>query len=521
MKRTGDHGAVQPDARERLLKADELLKAGQPDAALVELQAVAASYSQRGAPLKAVAVLRQAVRVKPDNPDVHLQYGEVLTVLRMKEDAAREFASACQLLEASGRYGDWLNGLRRLIALDEDNLHGRLQLAEALARAGRAEESAKTFKALADWLLRRDEIADWELVAERALVQDPDDTTLAHDLALHYVRSGKHAMALSKLAICYEAGAVSAELLELSIDTLEALGQLEKAALVCRELLRMCRRTGLHDEADKALQRLYSLDPSDPEAAEAVGAMQGGVAEGTVLALEAGASGQTGRHRQMRATQTAHPRFDSQVMAALKASDIEAAKAAQATALPQVTPRRLVEPSVATPSAVQTAAPTAVPTVVARPPAQVPAASQPAPVAMQAAQVQVQAAPAAVLLALDDDPGFGEVDHTVLSDPLLSSPLRGSELSSDSPSSQEPVASTRRRSASLPRPRLTRRMGTATDLPTTLREMSKDISTLEFFISGGYVEAAAALLDALEKRHPDRPELMVFRARVDKMRQGG
>ena len=171
-------------------------------------------------------------------------------------------------------------------------------------------------------LLRRDEITDWEQVAERALVQDPDDTTLAHDLALHYVRSGKHAMALSKLAICYEAGAVSAELLELSIDTLEALGQLEKAAMVCRELLRMCRRTGLHDEADEALLRLYTLDPSDPEAAAAVGGAAGAVAEGTVLDLEAGSSGQTGRHRQMRATQTAHPRFDSQMMAALKESGL-------------------------------------------------------------------------------------------------------------------------------------------------------------------------------------------------------
>jgi hypothetical protein len=82
-----------------------------------------------------------------------------------------------------------------------------------------------------------------------------------------------------------------------------------------------------------------------------------------------------------------------------------------------------------------------------------------------------------------------------------------------------PVVSARRRSNSLPRPRLARRPGTASELPTTIRDMSKDLGTLEFFIERGFYESAVALLDALQKRHPDSVELRAYRQRIETMQR--
>ncbi len=608
--------AASLETRERLIRVDELQKSGHIDEAVLELLAVAAQYSSRAAPVKAVAVLRQAVRMKPDNPDVRMAYGEVLLQLRMAEDAAREYAAACQLLETAGRYGEWLEVLRRLLSMDQDNLHGRLLLAEALSRANRTQESAESFRALAELLLQRGEIDDWEKIAERLLFHDPADNTTAHDLALHYVRSGRHAEALAKLILCYEAVPNDAELLELIIDALEALGQPDKAAVICRELLRTYQRTGLQDEAEQALKRLYSLDPSDPEARTFMGVLEPEVAANTVIELDAAAPPIRKQRRPTSSMQSAHPAFDSDrtshlappvqtvptrrpsmripsegfaqtaiarptgpvpvmELGAWEEPEPPQGRPVQAphisvpqTSRPSVQPqqRPMAKPQPSQGEAVRpvvTARPAVAPTQArqdtpprAQPPAAkssvAQAANPPAPTnngldwgdaptrrpaqAPVVRQTHVQALdvlssmdeedeelPADNSWQDDDEADFDQVeDRTIVQDPrealmalgLLQPPANAPVAEA------EPVASTRRRSNSLPRPRLARRVGTMTELPTAARDMSKDLSTLDFFIERGFYESAVALLDALQKRHPDHPELAGYRSRIERMARG-
>ncbi len=85
------------------------------------------------------------------------------------------------------------------------------------------------------------------------------------------------------------------------------------------------------------------------------------------------------------------------------------------------------------------------------------------------------------------------------------------------PSAAQPVVSARQRSNSLPRPRLARRVGTVSELPTAVRDMTKDINTLEFFIERGFYDSAVALLDELCKRHPDSAQLRAYRSRIERM----
>ncbi|MSP91181.1 MAG: hypothetical protein EXR79_05170 [Myxococcales bacterium] len=654
--------------RDRLQRVDALQQQGKIDEAVKELLEVSAIYVQRSAPVKAVAVLRQAVRLKPDNSEVRVAYGDVLMQLRMVEDAVREYSTACAQLETHGRYGEWLDVLRRVMTLDADNLAGRLQLAEALSRAGMTVEAAGQFRTLAELLLERGETEDWEQVAERLLYHDEADATTAHDLALHYVRTGRHAEALGKLALCYDVVPNDAELLDLIIDTLQMLGQHEKAAVICRELVRTCRRNGLQDPANTALQRLYFLDPDDPEAREHVGVLRGSMEAGFVIELQSGGVGPPQRAAPPRPVAAARtvpaagdpddfndaertraavppkrpsaPRapepppvsgdagpppvpMSSAVAGPLRARSSDS-YVADAPAAPPVIPaplRRAAAPAAlpgrqfSSTSAFQgrpgalpmpaagggpahagPAGPSVQPTTLQNsgvsepPPMPGSAAAAPRRPAVAAAPAvrridrstvqdfgaggadwdapttrgsfgparspsafpATSSVPALEALALsldaaddgeepvreerdDEEAGFDVEERTLVDgnkNLLHGAPPVASEVpdfvmpagaapSAPSAATAAPIASARRRSHSLPRPRLARRPGTSSELPTTLRDISKDMNTLEFFIERGFYESAVALWDALEKRHPNSAEIRVYRSRIERMPKAG
>lgn len=593
------------DVRVRLQRADEARAAGRNAEAVAEMLAAAGLYTQRAAPVKAVAVLREAVRLAPSDPEVRVRYGETLSQLRMLEDAAREYATACSLYESAGQIGEWLGVLQRLVELDSDNLHGRLQLAEALSRAGKVGEAAAAFRQLADILQQRNELADWELVAERLLLHDSADTALAHELALYYVRAGRHAYALPKLILCYEAVPGDAELLELIIDTLESLGQREKAAVICRQLLATYRKTGLVEEGERTLERLYYLDPEDAEARTYMGVLEPAVEGGTVIEFEPdwsppppGSSSHRrsessgfpaarrpagrGKHESVglaplpplrpQSGPNALPPVDhSAPLAGPGRSEIfNAAGPGQSLGFAPIhqasrslgfgpgaslgfgpapsdddldfrggeTPgQRAAQPS-------RGGAPVAKP---ANPAAAAVAPQRPAgPRALlDDAAPTLESRIPALQTAADDDEDFGatSADHTVLADPSLlgfelpelaplppaarpaapagavSAPTAPS-ASAVAPSALQPaVTAASKRPDSLPRPRLARRAGTMTELPTTARDMSKDLSTLDFFVERGYRDSAVALLDELEKRYPDSHQLRIYRARIERLQR--
>ncbi len=277
------------DVRARLQVIELLQEEGRIDEAVEEILRTAANYTRRGVPIKAIAVMRTAVKLRPERADVRMAYGEVFEKLRMVDDAAREFRAAWDLQLAQGQIQGALDALGHLLGLDPAFVPGHVVFAEALGRAGRHEQAAAAFRRLADHLLSTGAIEDWEKVAERAVFFDPKDITLAHDLALHYVRTNRHAAALSKLIVCYEAEPGDGELTELIVEVLDALGQRERAASLLRMQVARYRRDGLTTEAERTTLYLHELDPDDPDARAAVGANVGAMANDTILELQADA----------------------------------------------------------------------------------------------------------------------------------------------------------------------------------------------------------------------------------------
>ena len=99
-------------------------------------------------------------------------------------------------------------------------------------------------------------------------------------------------------------------------------------------------------------------------------------------------------------------------------------------------------------------------------------------------------------------------------------PRAGDEVVATSPerADKRRPLNPRRRSANLPRPRLTRSGGGRVEHgPTAQRSVSADLKTLDFFIERGFTESAIALLAELERRYPNNDELRQRRQRIASM----
>lgn len=517
----------QTELRELLQQADALVQQGMMAEAVQKFLSVGQFYSLRAQPMKAVQVLRQAARLQPDSSDVHMALGEALSQLKMSEDAVHAYTRAAALLEAQQRMADWLDVVQKLLALDPGDLHGRLRLAEALSRAGKAAEAALVLRGLAEVLLERGETEDWEKVAERLLHHDPKDTTTAHDLALHYVRSGRHARALPKLVLCFEVEPNDAELLELIIDTLESLGQREKAAAICRKLLQGYKSTGLRAEVERTLERLYHLDPEDPEARTYMGVLQPAVEGGTLLDFDSGVvpahRTDSGAYNARRVQSGAHspPSADTTVRHTQPApppamdedDDLDGATALMAA--PAKLQRAISPPVPLSASSGRHAAVAALEALAAAEPAHsAPEVEEEADFDFEDRTV-FEASPGQLYAELNKSAASAAATLAVTPPGAAQTPQ-----ASATASGSQPVVAARQRSNSLPRPRLARRPDTVTELPSSVRDMSKDLSTLDFFIERGFYDSAVALLDELQRRHPTSAHLLTYRQRIERMHQG-
>ncbi len=560
---------------DKLKQAEAYQAAGQLIEAAREYNAAGQFYALRAQHHKAVQVLRQAARCAPDDDEIQIQLGESLGALKLVEDAAQAYRRAAQILESQSRIAEFLDVVQRMLNLDPGDLHGRLRLAEAMSRAGRTAEAGQNFQALAEALLSAGETDDWEKVAERLLHHDASNATVAHDLALHYVRSGRYALALPKLILCYELEPGDAELIDLIIDTLQNLGQREKAATICRQLLATLRKTGLAEEAERTLQRLYHLDPDDAEARDHVAGQKGAVEGGTVLEFEAASAGSSKQPAVATKAATERPAPvpapvpapAKPVPAAAKPAPAAAKPAATAAPSTRASGHRPRNPMAEEDFDGETSylpnnvpAPTPAPgnrqplprsgVVTGRPPS----GMHPARSASGGFAARPAAVPALEQLVssvadegdaeqdwpTDDEAGFDGVDQTIVQDVVRLSdrlpaaggpqfdwaghaaapapaPRPAVPAAASMPSAQQPVVTPRARSGTLPRPRLARHAGTVSELPATARDLAKDLGTLDFFIERGFYDSAVALLEELQRRHPESLQVRAYRQRVEKM----
>lgn len=258
------------DVRALLKIGDLQIKMGNVPAAIATYARVAEIYTEQGIHLKAVAVYKQMLKLDPERLDVYPKLIDAYEALGLRGEAL----GACDQLAAyhlrDGRVPEAIAALRRASKIDPEDVQIRIKLAEALSRAGEREAAAEEFEKSGALLKAQGRMDDYLKVAERLLFHRQDDVALARELAAEYLDRGDAKRALARLQLCFKSDPRDVPTLELLARAFQTLGQAGKAVSVHREIAKIHEEAGRLDAQIATMQAILELDPSDPVAREFV-----------------------------------------------------------------------------------------------------------------------------------------------------------------------------------------------------------------------------------------------------------
>ena len=228
---------------------------------------------------EAVAALRQALELAPDNAFTHLNLGTALfetgdaagalaqfrEAVRLSPDMAKAHYGIGIVTEAAGRDTEALAAFRAAVNADPDNAEARLSLGDALRRTGHDLESLPQYAAVikispsaspayfgqAMALVRLKRWSDAREALNRATTTFPDQPGFAHALARVLaaapddgVRDGRRALAITQSLLKSQQ---TIELMQTAAMALAEVGRFDEAAQWQRDAIAAAAQSSRRD----------------------------------------------------------------------------------------------------------------------------------------------------------------------------------------------------------------------------------------------------------------------------------
>ena len=258
------------DVRARLNLANLYYRREDYPRAVEAFLEVAKTYEETGATLKAIAVYKQAIKLAPERADLFVLLAHNYEQHGLLNEAGSSYKQALRLLSGEGDTGDKLDVIKRILELDPVNLVDRVRLAEAYSALGHLNDAVRQFRRVALELDRLGHTQAFQRIGERLLYHQPDDAIIAKKLATSYVVAREPHRALSKLKIAFKHTPRDLEVLGTLVDAFVSLGQVHKAVTVLKEMARQYDKSGLVHERDDCYREILTLDPDHDLAIEHV-----------------------------------------------------------------------------------------------------------------------------------------------------------------------------------------------------------------------------------------------------------
>jgi len=253
------------DRRIRQKVGELLIKLGRPVDAEKQFREVAEGLIKEGAHRAAVAVLKQLLTLRVDDPGLQMDLAECYVASGYANDSRPHFDMAMRLWIGAGKPQDAAKAARRVADLSPGEPPLRLKVAELLEAGGDVLGAAAAYQEVAEEYRRRGRPDEVGRIAEMALRLKPDDLALLLDAAGARVEAGDHKRALAHLQLAFGRAPRDPQTLDLLSRAFEGVGQPEKALKVLGELARVAaERVQPALEAD-ALRRSLRLAPNDAD----------------------------------------------------------------------------------------------------------------------------------------------------------------------------------------------------------------------------------------------------------------
>jgi len=250
-----------------LLKIGELQqKKGDQAGAAETFGRVADAYGEQGFFLKAVAVLKQMLKLAPDDLRVNERLAGLYQQLGILSDAMAQLQVVAAAAEKSGDEAKLGDVLRRMVDLEPDNVGSAVKLGELYAKQSNVKLALEHLRRAAGQLKRNNRADEYVKVAERISFLAHDDLELVRELANIYLAKGDTKRALAKLQLCFKAEPKNVETLTLLAQAFRDLGQTSKTVSVYKELAHLHLEQGRQDDGRATWRRVLELVPEDPEA---------------------------------------------------------------------------------------------------------------------------------------------------------------------------------------------------------------------------------------------------------------
>jgi tetratricopeptide (TPR) repeat protein len=251
------------DRRIRQKVGDIYLKLGKQQDAERHLREVAEGLLKEGSHRMAVAVLKQLVGLKPDEPALHMDLGECYVAAGYGNDARVHFDTAMRLHVGASKPLEAAKAARRLADLAPAELPARMKLAELLEAGGDPAGAVTAFAEVLEEYRRRGRKDEVGRIAEIILKLKPDDVGTLLDAAAARVDAADHKKALGFLQVAFSAAPKEPRTLDLLSRAFEGVGQVEKAFKILVELSRVASERGDAQSEVDALRRAAGIMPTD------------------------------------------------------------------------------------------------------------------------------------------------------------------------------------------------------------------------------------------------------------------
>lgn len=229
-----------------------------------QFREVADALVREGNHRGAVAVYKQLVTLRPDDPALQYDLGDAYVNSGYPNDARQHFDAAMRQWLSGANTVNAAKAAKRLADLSPGDPTLKLRVCELLEAGGETRAAVTLYQEVIEEYRRRGRPDEVGRVAELALKLVPEDVGLLLDAAAARVEGHDWRRALAHLQIAFQRMPTDRRVLDLLAQAFVGGGQTEKALRVLGELARVCAETGDSSGEAEALRRAVAIAPDDP-----------------------------------------------------------------------------------------------------------------------------------------------------------------------------------------------------------------------------------------------------------------